>query len=240
MAEDIKVAEDWAKKNTVGKVGMIFSIIGLVLVITIIWLWLWFWCLIIWLILWIIGLFFKPKGKAIAAVIISIITLWLMALGCFYLYKQVKTPATEFVTWLETISEDPQYAALFDENNSDKLENLIEAKCWNIPDNFVSEDFDTILENAKWDNMIQKFSFIIFDSAKTCMQDALDSYTDNSESNITEEENETAEPTEEVVVDEENEIEELIESIDNEVTETLDNVEEEAHIEEVLDILSAE
>ena len=58
------------------------------------------------------------------------------------------------------------------------------------------------------------------------MQDALDSYTDNSESNITEEENETAEPTEEVVVDEENEIEELIESIDNEVTETLDNVEE--------------
>ena len=52
-----------------------------------------------------------------------------MALGCFYLYKQVKTPATEFVTWLETISEDPQYAALFDENNSDKLENLIEAKC---------------------------------------------------------------------------------------------------------------
>jgi len=240
MVENINPTEDSAKKNTIAKVWMIFSIIGLVLTITIFGIWLGFWCLIIWLILWIIWLFSKPRGKAITAVVIPVIVFGLMILWWIFVINNIKTPANEFISWLQETSENPQYAALFTEENSDTLEKLIELKCWNVPADFSSQWIDTLLNNAEWNNVLQKFSFIIFGYAKTCVQDALDAYDENSIGNTTEE-TKIEEPSEEVILNEENsDIEQLIESIDNEITEDLNSIEEEAHIEEVLDILSAE
>lgn len=222
--------------NNVGKIWMIFSIIGLILVITVFLSWLWFICLFIGLILWIIGLFSKPRGKAITAVIIPVIILWWLIVAGLHIWNSFKTPAIEFADWLKWVSENPEYSVLFSEENEDMFENIIRNECSDYSSYFTADTILQDIENSKWNNKIEKFGYLIFGSVQSCMQNALDKYVNNEDINedINEENNE------EIIENTDSDIKEIIETIDNETTETLNEIEEQANIEEVLDILAAE
>ena len=109
-------------KNTVALIWMICSIIWLILCITIIFFRLWLPLLFLGFVLWVIGLFYKPRGKARVAIIIPLIVFIWCILGISHLYKSAKTPAIEFEEWAkENLTEEK-----FENIDEDKFEKLVE------------------------------------------------------------------------------------------------------------------
>ena len=98
MTEEIQTSAK-QPKNTVALIGMIFSIIWLILAITVVFFPFGLFFLAIWFILWLIGLFYKPRGKARIAIIIPVITFIAMLITWLWARKSIKTPAIEFANW---------------------------------------------------------------------------------------------------------------------------------------------
>ena len=138
VIENVPVNEEKEEKNTVGLVWMILSIIGLVLLITIIWAGLGLFLLCLGFILWVIGLFSKPRGKAWVAVIIPLIIAILMGSWIYYVWNSVKAPANEFTTWLEAQNEAKRFDGVD----------------WDIFQQIASQEFNALVNQLTWDDSL--------------------------------------------------------------------------------------
>ena len=224
MPEEIQAPEQ--SKNTVALIWMICSIVWLVLFITIIFFRLWLPLLFLGFVLWIIGLCFKPRGKAWVAIIIPLIVFILCMLGISHLYKSAKTPAIEFGEWAnENLTEER-----FENIDEDKFEKLVEYEANKLVKDKSEDEWKAIYEASTWSNAVEKISYIFFGLLQESIENALDSYnalpneivddgTENEDENIItvdiekeeNDNNETNKETVEVFSDsEKNDIEQII------------------------------
>ena len=176
MTESIK--NEGKGKNTVALVWMICSIIWVVLLLTIIGSPFWFIFLIIWFVLWIIGLFYKPKTKARIAVLIPVIIRICLYIGFLYIKNSIKTPALEFSNWFETTIENETYGNILEDDKfwdivSNEFKNLINWKS----ENEIMELYD----NSNWSNSIEKRGYVFFGLIKDSIEISLEKYNLSSE-----------------------------------------------------------
>lgn len=173
------------KKNTVATVGMWFSIIGLILLITVFLAWFWLPLLLIWLILWIIGLFSKPRVRARIAVIIPLVVFVVLTCVACYFWKSVKTPANEFMDWV-----NPQLEQLESEDfNGDVFGDLLEAELNNITNNTSEEERKSLFEASTGSNFLEKGSYLFFSVIRQGFESALEKYNDGELPGISDEDN---------------------------------------------------
>jgi len=233
MVEEIKTQSEW--KNTVGTVGMWFSIIWLIAFISVILIWLWIPLLLVWFILWIIGLFYRPRKKARVAVCIPVILLVILAwVGC-YIWSSVKAPAHEFIEWVEPQLEQFENDENFD---GDRFGDILQIEL-----NNVSEDeWKSLFESSTGSNFLEKGAHTISSMLKNWFESALEKYNNGEIPELDEEENNiidvNVEVNEEDDEKEENDIEEeiTIESGDKENNEALSQSEKN-DIDQIIDIL---
>lgn len=171
------------EKNTVALIGMIFSIIWLVLLITIIGARLGLFFLLLWLVLWIIWLFWRPKWKAIVAVIISGLTLWLISFCICYIRKSIQPSALQFTSYMEEKIENNQEIM-----ESDDFSNLVQQNFEQIissryPEN---EDLKNLYESSNWNNAMEKVSNIFFWLLEESIDVTIEQINSNTENNIIE------------------------------------------------------
>ena len=170
MPEEIQAPEQ--PKNTVALIWMICSIVWLVLFITIIFFRLWLPLLFLGFVLWIIGLCFKPRGKARVSIIIPLIIFVLCMLGISHLYKSAKTPAIEFGEWAnENLTEER-----FENIDEDKFEKIVEYEANKLIKDKSEDEWKAIYEATTWSNVIEKVSYIFFGLLQESIENALDSY----------------------------------------------------------------
>lgn len=215
MSEDVQTKQ----KNTVALVWMICSIVGLVLLFSVIWTWLGILLLWLWLILWIIGLFYKPRGKARVAIIIPLIVIILTIAVACYVWKSVKTPAKEFWNWAqEQLNEET-----LNEIDEDRFELIAREEFNNLIKSKDNEELKAMYETSTWSNAIEKWSYVFFDMLKEWITNSLDAYNNT-----------------EILDIDENDIDEDIDDSDEEISsETIEIFEddEQDNIEEILNIL---
>ena len=171
MTEEIKTQEE--QKNTVATVGMWFSIIGLVLLITVIFAWFWIPLLLLWFILWIIGLFYKPRGKARVAVCIPLVVfIAFVSIAC-YLWNSVKTPVNEFMDWVK-----PQFEQFEDDENfdGDRFGDLLQIEINKLTNDKTDEDRENMFESSTGSNSLEKGAYMLSSMLKQSMEAALEKY----------------------------------------------------------------
>ena len=160
------------QKNTVATVGMWFSIIGLIALITVFFAWLWFPMLLVWFILWIIGLFYKPRGKARIAIIIPLVIFITLASITCYIWKSVKTPANEFVERAK-----PQLEQLKSENfDEDRFEKLFKVEVNKITNDKTDDDWKVIFNASTGSNFLEKWSYLFFYITRESLESAIEKY----------------------------------------------------------------
>ena len=164
--------EERESSNTVAVVALVFSIIWLVLLITIFGIFLWIGALIIGLILWLIWLYKAPRGKAWAAIILSIIPLGLIWYGCYYVFNNIKEPANEFAQWAEANLNEEEFKDIDNDRFNAIAKFIAEEKINEIK----WEDAETILANMTGDNVLQKGAYFFFNYMKEVFTDSLDAY----------------------------------------------------------------
>ena len=174
------------QKNTIATIGMIFSIVGLILLITIFGAWIWIFLLVIWLILWIIWLFYKPKKRARIAISIPLIVFIILISVACYIWKSIKTPTNEFInrsqTNLEQLNEET-----FD---GEKFWNIAEIEINNIMNNKSENDWKSLYESSTWSNTIEKWGYLFFSLLRQALENSLKQYNEEVlENNNTLEEN---------------------------------------------------
>lgn len=167
MAEEIQT-----QKNTVATVGMRFSIIGLILLITVIFSWLGLILLFIGLILWIVGLFSKPRGKARVAVIIPLLVYIAWIVAWIYVWNSVKTPAMEFVNYVENKTAPIDLETLDDE----RFEYLLEIEANKVFKNIKEDERKSMYDASTGKNAIQKWSYLIFGLLQQAFDTAWEKY----------------------------------------------------------------
>lgn len=225
MSEEIQTPEQ--PKNTVALIWMICSIVWLVLFITIIFLRLWLPLLFLWFVLWIIGLCFKPRGKARAAVIIPLIVFILCILGISHLYKSVKTPAIEFGEWAnENLTEER-----FENIDEDKFEKLAEYEANKLIKEKSEEEWKAIYEASTWTNAAEKISYIFFGLLRQTIENTLNSYYSLPNEIESEEENNI------ITIDIEKEETETTDNEAKEETVEVFSESEKNDIEQIIDLL---
>ena len=239
MSEEIKTQNE--QKNTVATVGMWFSIIWLIALITVFLAWLWFPMLIVWFILWIIGLFYKPRAKARVAVIIPLIVFIALASIACYVWKSVKTPANEFMEWAK-----PQLEQLESEDfDEDRFENILQAEINKVTADTSEEDRKALFETSTGSNLLEKGSYLFFSVVRQSMESALDKYNNGEIVEIDDDDNNILNVDIEVENDEDIDEDEEDEDDEDEITieqpkktnnETFSQSEKN-DIEEILDIL---
>lgn len=183
MPEEIKTQNE--QKNTVATVGMWFSIIGLVLFISVFLVLVWnvlltlfgimgfllcFPLLLIWFILWIIGLFYKPRGKARVAVILPLIA-FIALLS--YAWKSVETPVNEFIGWVE-----PQFEQFENDENfdSDRFGDLLEVEFNKIANDITEDEWKVLFESSVGSNSLEKAAYALSSMAREWFENALEKY----------------------------------------------------------------
>lgn len=214
------------QKNTVGTVGMWFSIIWLIALITVFFIRLWLPLLLVWLILWIIGLFYKPRGKARVAVIIPLVVFITMVSIACYVWSSVKTPTTQFADWIKV-----EFENIDDENfDNERFNAITNEEFNNIRSSLTEEEFKSLLENSTWSNTLEKWAYVIFGLLQQGFANSLERYNnelpevdENNENNTDEDANNEQDETET------NEIE-----VENDETSSQN---EKNDIEEILNIL---
>lgn len=223
------------QKNTVALVGMIFSIVWFVLLFSIIGTWFGFILLCIWFILWIIWLFYKPRGKARIAVCIPLVVFITIAALLCHLRSSIKTPANEFKDWASV-----RFEQLDEEDfDDDKFELILQKEINDVLNSKTEAEREEAYKNATGSNAIEKWSYLFFDALKLTLDNSLEKYYNNEVPEIDEDadnENNIVDVDVEVTNDENNN-EEL-----NEVVEEQKNVEvftdaEKNDIEQIIDIL---
>ena len=235
MTEEIQIQNE--QKNTVATVGMWFSIIWLILTILVVSAWFWIPLLILWFILWIIGLFYKPRWKARIAVCIPLVVFAaFVSLAC-YVWKSVKTPAYEFVDWLQIEFENVDEESF----DKDRFNDITNEEFNNIISSMTEEDFKALMEDSTWSNVLEKWSYVIFGLLQQGFETSFERY--NNELLELDEENDETVDEEDVNdedVNDEDDADEDEESIEErtvvESTETFSQ-DEKNDIEEILDIL---
>ena len=181
MAEEIKAQNE--QKNTVATVGMWFSIIGLIALITLFLAWLWLPLLLVWFILWIIGLFYKPRGRARVAVCIPLVVFVAFVCVACYVWKSVKTPANEFMDWAK-----PQLEQLeWEDFDGDRFGNILQAELNNIANDKSEEERKKMFENSEGSNLLEKGSYLFFSLLQQSMETALEKYNNGELPEIDEE-----------------------------------------------------
>jgi len=164
--------EERESSNTVAVVALVFSIIWLVLLITIFGIFLGIGALIIGLILWLIWLYKAPRGKAWAAIILSIIPLGLIWYGCYYIFNNIKEPANEFVQWAEANLTEEKFKDIDNDRFNAIAKFIAEEKINEIK----WEDAEAVLANITGDNIIEKWAYFFFDYMKEVFTDSLEAY----------------------------------------------------------------
>ena len=210
---------------------MRFSIIWLIALVTVFLAWFWLPLLLVWFILWVIGLFYKPRAKARVAVCIPLVVCIAIACVCCYVWNSVKTPATQFWDWAKV-----QLEQLNEENfDNDRFSNIANEEFNNAFSGMTEEDFKLLIEDSTWSNMLEKWAYVLFGLLQQGFENSWERYNnelpevdeedanDVEEENVENEENTDEENTEEEVTVEEN-------------TETFSQSEQN-DIEEILDIL---
>jgi hypothetical protein len=233
MTEEIQ-----EKKNTVATVGMRFSIIWLIALITLFLAWLWLPLLVLWFILWIIGLFYKPRGKARVAICIPLIVFIIIFWTIAYIWSSAKTPAIEFIdrakNQLEQVDEKT-----FD---GDKFGNMVENEVNYIINDKTEDDWKTSFDASTWSNVIEKGSYLIFSILQQWFENALEKYNNGELAEISDDDDNKI-VTIDIDVEDDEDAEKDIEE-DSEETENTkqENVEvftqsEQNDIEQILNIL---
>ena len=171
MTEEIKTQA----KNTVATVGMWLSIIGLILLITVIGGWVGFILLFLWFILWIIGLFHKPRWKAWIAVIIPLVVFVCMIILWIYLFKNVKPAALDFVNHYESRISSLSPTVLDD----DRFEHIIESEVDSMFTNISNDEWKAMYETSTGSNKIQKISYLFFGLLQQALDNSLEVYENN-------------------------------------------------------------
>ena len=232
MPEEIQNQTE--QKNTVALIGMIFSIVWLVLLFTIIGTWFGFILLCVWFILWIVWLFYKPRGKARVAICIPLVVFITIGALLCYLRASVKAPAFEFKDWAATRFEE------IDEENfdDDKFEIILQKEANDVVNSKTEQERKEAYESSTWSNAIEKVSYLFFDVLKQTLDNSLEKYYNNElpeiDNNIDNENNI-------IDVDVETTNNEEVDTTENEVVEE-ENVEvfsdsEKDDIEQIIDIL---
>ncbi|MDR0282403.1 MAG: hypothetical protein LBI53_03700 [Candidatus Peribacteria bacterium] len=106
MTDTIVEVQTSKAKNSWGTVAFVFAILGLLLTISVLGAPLGILFLVIALLLGLIGIFFKPRGKAFTSLLISVLILGGMGYFVTSMTKVVVEPVKEFVTWVMTESKD--------------------------------------------------------------------------------------------------------------------------------------
>ena len=173
------------QKNTVATIGMVFSIIWLVALITILFARLWLPLLFIWFILWIIGLFYKPRGKARVAVCIPLIVFIAIFSLIAYFWSSVKTPATQFIDWAKV-----EFENIEEENfDSDRFNAISNEEFNNIFSSLNEEDIKLLIENSTWSNILEKWAYAIADILQQGLKTSLERYNNWDYPEISDNEN---------------------------------------------------
>ena len=165
-------AEIQTQKNTVATIGMRFSIIGLILLITIFFSWLGLILLFIGFILWIVGLFFKPRGKARVAVTIPLLVYIAWIVAWIYVWNSIKTPAVEFVNYVENKMSPIDPETLDDE----RFEYLLESEMNSMFKDMTEEEFKAMYKSSTWSNAISRWTYLIFGLAQQAFDSAWEKY----------------------------------------------------------------
>ena len=196
------------QKNTVATVGMRFSIIWLIALISLFFAWLSCPLLFIWFILWIIGLFYKPRWKARVAICIPLI-IWIaiISLICF-LWKSIKAPTMEFIDWAKPQIEQIENNEIFDWN---RFGDLLQEEFNNLTNDKTEEDWNALFESSTGSNSIEKAAYMFSSIAKQWFENALEKYN-----------NELPEPEDDININDE-----------NEALEDIENTEDNAEYEEI-------
>lgn len=164
------------QKNTVATVGMIFSIVWLILLVTVILAWFWLPLLFVWFILWIIGLFYKPRGRARVAICIPLVVFITIASIICWLWSSVKTPTMQFVDWakieFENIDEET-----FDK---DRFNAITNEEFNNITLTIDENQFTSMIENSTWSNIVEKWAYVIAGMLQEGLENSLEKYNDES------------------------------------------------------------
>ena len=171
MVEDFQTRNE--QKNTVATVGMRFSILGLIALITLLFAWLWLPMLFIWFILWIIGLFYKPRGKARVAVCIPLVVFIAIASISCYIWNSVKTPLNEFVEWVQ-----PQFEQLENNENFDGelFGDILEAELNNMTNGKSEDEWKELFESSTGSNSLEKGAYMLSSMFKEWFENALEKY----------------------------------------------------------------
>lgn len=169
----MKMAENFNEQNnTVATVGMRFSIIGLIALISIIFSWLSFLLLLVWFILWIIGLFYKPRGKARVAICIPLVVFVAITSVVCYIWSSIKAPAKEFWEWIET-----RFEGIDEETfDKDRFNAITNEEFNNILSSMNEDEFTSMIENSTWSNIIEKTSYVIFWLLQQWFETSLERY----------------------------------------------------------------
>ena len=226
------------QNNTVATVGMIFSIIWLIALISVIFAWFWLPLLFIWLILWIVGLFYRPRKRARIAVCIPLIVLIVIICVACYLWKSVKGPANEFMEWVEPQFEQLQNSENFD---GERFGDILEAELNNMTNGKSENEWKDLFEASTGSNSLEKGAYMLSSIFKEWFENALERYNNGEVVEINNEDNNIIS----VDIDVKDENEEDIEDTEEEITieqpkktnnETFSQSEKN-DIEEILDIL---
>lgn len=170
MPEENQIQNE--QKNTVATVGMVFSIIWLVALITVLFARLWLPLLFVWFILWIIGLFYKPRGKAWVAVCIPLVVFIAIFSVIAYVWSSIKTPATQFADWIKVEFEN------FGEENYDneRFNAITNEEFNNIFSSLTEEEFESLIENSTGSNILEKWSYVIFGLLQQGFETSIERY----------------------------------------------------------------
>ncbi len=218
------------QKNTVGTAGMRFSIIWLIALITVFFIRLWLPLLLVWFILWIIGLFYKPRGKARVAVSIPLVVFIALASVVCYVWSSIKTPTTQFTDWIKI-----EFENIDDENfDNDRFNAITNEEFNNIRASLTEEEFKTLLENSTWSNTLEKWAYVLFGLLQQGFENSLERYNNEFPEVDENDENELDEVVDEDSNNEEDEIDTNEVEVKNDES-SLQN--EKDDIDEILNIL---
>lgn len=228
MTEEIKTQNEW--KNTVATVGMWFSIIWLVLTITLFFIRAWMPLLLLWFVLGIIGLFYKPRKRARIAVSIPLVVFIALAAVVCYIWSSVKTPTTEFWDWAKIHLEQ-----LDDETfDNDRFNSIANEEFNNTFSSITEENFKSLMETSTWSNTLEKWAYVFFGLLQQGLENTLERY--NNELSEVDENNENE--LDEVVDEDSNNEEDEIDTNEVEVKNDESSLQNEKDdIDEILNIL---
>ena len=220
------------QKNTVGTAGMRFSIIWLIALITVFFIRLWLPLLLVWFILWIIGLFYKPRGKARIAVSIPLVVFIALASVVCYVWSSIKTPTTQFTDWIKV-----EFENIDDENfDNDRFNAITNEEFNNIRASITEEEFKTLLENSTWSNTLEKWAYVLFGLLQQGFENSLERYN-NELPEISEDDSLMDDEDESDEDDEFTDQEDVIVESDTDENNEDFSVDEKNDIEEIIDIL---